>query len=77
MITARIHVHSDTEDGVLVQFFALPRVGETISISMPGEPERDLRVVSVNHWVQRVPGHKQQHLQQVEAVVFTQPAVGF
>jgi len=77
MISARIHVHPDDEDGVLVQLFALPHIGQTISISPPGEPERDLRIVSINHWIQSVPGHGQQHLQQVEVVIFTEPAVGF
>lgn len=77
MITARIHRDEDDEDGVLVQLMTVPRIGETISVPDAEGQERDIKVVSVNHWIKSVPRHRQQHLQQVEVVILTGPADGF
>lgn len=70
MITATIFLHQDDSDGVQVQLMTTPRIGETISITVPGEKERDLKVIGLNHLIKPVVGH----IQQIEVVIFTQPA---
>ena len=69
MITARIFRDSEDENGALVQFFALPQTGQSISMPDEAGTERDLKVLGLNHLVKRINGH----LQQVEVVIFCEP----
>lgn len=58
MIAVNVYLNAQNDSGVVqVQFAALPRLGETVSITLPGQPEQDLQVVSINHLVKPVEGH--------------------
>lgn len=69
MITARIHRNANDNDGIIVQLATMPRIGETISLTVTGLSEIDLTVMGINHLVRPV----EESLQQIEIVIFAQP----
>ena len=73
MITARIHLDSDDEHGIVAQLMCIPRIGETISIPDTDGEERDLKIIGLNHWVKPIAGQ----VTQVEIVIFCQPTITF
>lgn len=74
MITARIHRNSDDSNGIQVQLFCLPRIGESVSMPDLNGTERDLRVIGINHLLKSpLQQSEAVFLWQIEVVIFCEP----
>lgn len=74
MITARIHRHDEDKNGIQVQLFCLPRIGESVSMPDENGTERDLRVIGINHLIKSpLQQSKAVLFWQIEVVIFCEP----